>query len=234
MVYADEQDLLVLDGRDGTIMLRQDARSSPTQNEFATVADVDGDGSAEILFTASSGGETPLYLVGAPDAAWSAAGSVFAQRASWPGSRGAGLSLGPGGPSADGFRAVAALGPGVVPVPVPEPAPDLALAAWGPCPDEWNQGITFWIQVWNEGAAPTAQPSRAVVRGTEADGEQVEVAGVDVPILAAGESLPVEAIHLFNFSYAGFVQLRVAVTTEGECHVADGVAEIPLPEAEGG
>jgi outer membrane protein assembly factor BamB len=53
-MYADEHDLFIYDGGDGTVLLNA-PRSSGTVNEYPVVADIDNDGSAEIVVVSNEG-----------------------------------------------------------------------------------------------------------------------------------------------------------------------------------
>jgi hypothetical protein len=67
-MYTDEQMLYVYDGGTGGVLL-QSPRQSPTIVEYPTVADVDNDGSAEILVV-STGGAPPLQVIRDIDDRW--------------------------------------------------------------------------------------------------------------------------------------------------------------------
>gem|GEM_PF-2004172 len=55
-MYADEHELFAFAGSDGHVVL-QEPRSSPTLLEYPVVADIDGDGSAELLIVSAYSGE---------------------------------------------------------------------------------------------------------------------------------------------------------------------------------
>ncbi|MFT5686558.1 MAG: hypothetical protein ACI8RZ_007514, partial [Myxococcota bacterium] len=85
VVYGDEVTLWVYDGRDGTVRLREDSRESRTLHEFPTVADVDGDGSAEIIMV--NGGSHygtdayGIFIIGSESSTWEAGRQVWNQHA---------------------------------------------------------------------------------------------------------------------------------------------------------
>lgn len=79
VVYADEQDLLVLDGRTGEVRVRETGHDSRTAAETPAVADVDGDGHGEIVVP-SDGGDTPgVAVIGAAAGDWPWARPVYHQ-----------------------------------------------------------------------------------------------------------------------------------------------------------
>src|SRR5690606_16679183 len=53
-MYADEEHFRIYDGQTGAELLAQQ-RGSPTISEYPVVADIDNDGSAEILVVSSTG-----------------------------------------------------------------------------------------------------------------------------------------------------------------------------------
>jgi hypothetical protein len=83
VVYADENDVFVFDGATGAIKLREGEHSSATCSEYPTVADVDGDGHAEIIFTSSSysGTERGVRVIGDADDSWVPGRTVWNQHA---------------------------------------------------------------------------------------------------------------------------------------------------------
>ncbi len=75
VVYADEHDVWIFDGPTGAVRMQYAGHTSATGPEYATVADVDGDGSADILFgnDGTYGPEVGLRVINDP---------------TWPGTRG--------------------------------------------------------------------------------------------------------------------------------------------------
>ena len=74
VVYRDERTFRVYDGRDGTVRF-QDLLSSCTWHEYVVVADVDGDGEAEIVATANNncgkGPQRGIFVYGSDGDPWS-------------------------------------------------------------------------------------------------------------------------------------------------------------------
>jgi len=83
VVYADENDLYVLDGATGAIKLKETEHSSATCSEYPAIADVDNDGHAEIIYTSSaySGSEKGVRVVGDADDSWMPARTVWNEHA---------------------------------------------------------------------------------------------------------------------------------------------------------
>jgi hypothetical protein len=84
VVYADEEDLWVFNGVDGSVKLRETRHSSITCSEYPTVADVDKDGHAEIIYASGShnfGVERGVTVIGDADNSWAPARPVWNQHA---------------------------------------------------------------------------------------------------------------------------------------------------------
>ncbi len=86
-IYADEFKLRVYDGADGTLLLEQD-RCSQTFTEYPVVADVDDDGSAEIVVVSNNcpgqGGDPTrpaLQVFGEAESRWIQARRIWNQHA---------------------------------------------------------------------------------------------------------------------------------------------------------
>jgi hypothetical protein len=85
VVYADETRLWVFAGIDGTIRLTRIDHASRTLHDYPTVADVDGDGSSEIIVVNGGGHRdeniTGLYVLGPSTGSWLASRQVWNQHA---------------------------------------------------------------------------------------------------------------------------------------------------------
>jgi outer membrane protein assembly factor BamB len=85
VVYADETRLWILAGEDGSIRLEDDRHASRTLHEYPTVADVDGDGSSEIIVPNGGGhlgeGLQGLYVLGPAEGSWLMSRQVWNQHA---------------------------------------------------------------------------------------------------------------------------------------------------------
>lgn len=85
VVYADELNLWVFDGRTGAVRVQDQSHNSRTLHEYPTIADLDGDGSAEIVVV--NGGShyntdsTGIFVVGSQSSNWQAGRQVWNQHA---------------------------------------------------------------------------------------------------------------------------------------------------------
>jgi hypothetical protein len=79
VVYADERNLWVFDGLTGEVELQWTEHSSGTRWEFPTIADVDNDGSAEILIGHGRGGTWGLTVLGSKTDQWQPARPIWNQ-----------------------------------------------------------------------------------------------------------------------------------------------------------
>lgn len=78
LLLADEADLRIFDGATGTVRFTEPGHKSNTLFEYPTVADVDKDGSAEILFVSNNVQQYgTLTVLGHPDKAWLASGQSW-------------------------------------------------------------------------------------------------------------------------------------------------------------
>jgi hypothetical protein len=83
VVYADQTRLWVFNGADGRVKLSWDEHSNGTWLEYPLVADVDGDGVAEIVVvhTPPYGSTTGLTVIGDRDASWRRGYPIWNQHA---------------------------------------------------------------------------------------------------------------------------------------------------------
>ena len=85
VVYGDEVSLWIYDGRDGTVRYESNLHESRTLHEYPTVADVDGDGSAEIITVRGGSHYGPavggLYVYGSVTDGWEGGRTVWHQHA---------------------------------------------------------------------------------------------------------------------------------------------------------
>lgn len=83
VVYADENDLWVFAGADGAVKMRETYHSSATCSENPTIADVDNDGHAEIIYTSSTYSENVhgVTVVGDQNNSWQPAPRIWNQHA---------------------------------------------------------------------------------------------------------------------------------------------------------
>jgi len=91
-IHISENSLYVMDGRTGAITMSYFGRQATTATEYAVVADIDGDQSAEILFTSGSfanfgisGSIEGLVVLGHPENQWGPGVGSWNQHAFVPG-----------------------------------------------------------------------------------------------------------------------------------------------------
>lgn len=90
VVYADEEDFSLFCGGDGTVLFRDPEHRSGTGTEYPLVADVDGDGAAEIVVGRSATdalpapgvvhGLTGFVVYGQADGDWPVTGAIWPQQ----------------------------------------------------------------------------------------------------------------------------------------------------------
>lgn len=84
VVYADEVSLYAFDGRTGEIKFQTDEHFSLTMAEYPVVADIDGDGQAEVLVCHEGGFRRPAITAFAADEGhWAPARKLWNQHAYW-------------------------------------------------------------------------------------------------------------------------------------------------------
>lgn len=84
VVYADEHNLWIYDGATGTVLLQDTGHASGTLMEYPIIADVDGDGSTEIIVGSNNmwwEGWTGITVIGDSLASWAPARPVWNQHA---------------------------------------------------------------------------------------------------------------------------------------------------------
>ena len=120
VVYADEYTLWVFDGATGDVLMEQEGHASGTLFEYPLIADVDNDGSTEIIVASnnySKAGWTGITVIGDANSSWAPARPIWNQFAyhitnvnndgsipttqrpnwaSWNSFRAGGTELGPG------------------------------------------------------------------------------------------------------------------------------------------
>ena len=83
IVYADEDDVWVFDGSTGSVKLQETYHSNLTCTEYPTVADVDNDGHAEIVYGSYqfSDSVTGITVIGDADDSWMPTRTLWNQHA---------------------------------------------------------------------------------------------------------------------------------------------------------
>ena len=120
VVYADEHVLYIYDGRTGAVLMEVTEHASNTRLEYPVIADVDADGSTEIVLASSSGwwsGWNGVTVIGDADSSWAPARPIWNQYAyhitNVESDGGVPATQVPNWPTWNSFRAAATeLGPG--------------------------------------------------------------------------------------------------------------------------
>ena len=84
VVYSDEHTLWVFDGRDGSVLMEQTGHASGTLMEYPLIADVDNDGSTEIIVASNNYtflGWNGITVIGDANNSWAPARPIWNQYA---------------------------------------------------------------------------------------------------------------------------------------------------------
>ncbi|MFH1468049.1 MAG: VCBS repeat-containing protein [Pseudomonadota bacterium] len=160
VVYADQTKLWVFNGVDGAVKLSSSEHSNGTWLEYPTIADVDGDGHAEIVVpnTKQYGSHSGIYVFGDADDSWRPGRKIWNQHAysitnvNDDGTIPAHADL--NWLSYNNFRSGdMTAGDGTY-------APDLTLAQGDICEIDCDEDrLLLWINPGNEGAVDLSQPA---------------------------------------------------------------------------
>ncbi len=227
VVYADEINLYVYSGIDGTVKLKYEPHNSGTLIEYPIVVDVDNDGQVEIVVGHNNLIESSfgLTVLGDMDQSWRPGRTIWNQHA---------------------YNITNVNDDGTIPAPPPpnwlsynnfrsgdlsEPdglkAPDLVMLSPEGCINGCSGAdqVTVWVQLGNEGAVPLTAGVTIRVYGTSMGVESLlQEVPVDI-ILQPGEFADAIAIDVDT---AGIDELRLeAVPNEAEC-IVDPANEIVL------
>jgi hypothetical protein len=77
MVFADEHDVYVFDGATGTVRFHTPDHDSQTLWEYPVIADVDRDGSAEIVVGSNNGAVEGITVYGQTSSTWARSGPTW-------------------------------------------------------------------------------------------------------------------------------------------------------------
>ena len=231
VVYGDELALWVLDGKTGAVMLEDTSHTSGTVHEYPIIADVDGDGQAEILMT-NSDSNSGLYLVGEDDNNWVGARFLWNQHAYNIVNVLPNLSIprnsASNWPDYNNFRQGA---PGAM---NPQGTHDLWPDGLSVCQDRCGSTLRFIFQVGNSGVLRAGPKMRSGVYGVREDGTEVALGAVALGkslqpgVVSEAYSIDVEAADAEDF-----VRWFVYVDDTGisnECDEEDNKLDFDLSE----
>jgi hypothetical protein len=231
VVYGDELALWVLDGKTGQVMLEDTNHTSGTVHEYPIIADVDGDGSAEILMT-NSDAQSGLYLVGEDNNNWVGARFQWNQHAYnivnvLPN---LGIPQAPASnwPDYNNYRQGA---PGSM---NPQGAHDLWPDALDVCQDKCGSPLRFVFQVANSGVLRAGPKVRMGLYGEKTDGTEVLLGVVSLgQALQPGQITEAFSIDLEVQDAQDYVRWFVYVDDTGlanECDEEDNKLDFDLSE----
>jgi outer membrane protein OmpA-like peptidoglycan-associated protein len=223
LVYADQQTLFVFNGATGAIRFRDDTHASGTQSEGPVVADVDADGSAEILYGSANyalAGNAGLTVLS--DDTWSPALSVWNQSAFSVTNIGEDLTF--PFPVADNWRGLNSFRCNTTDFAPSEQLTDLAIGAPSscqqPCP---STSMGVWVPVDNTGLADASGASLTFTRSS--DGAVVRT--VPLATLPAGTRTWAGP---YDFTAAewgpGTLSVSVAGAVPAECNPANSAVSL--------
>lgn len=216
VVYADEITLWVFNGPDGAVKLQYQDHTSNTWLEYPVVADVDGDGSAEILFGHNPyQGQTTAFrgisvIADAADS-WVPTRQIWNQHpyhlTNVKDDGGIPVNADANWLSFNNFRS------GDIHAGEGSAAPDLVPEIVAVCEDACDEGEVFvWLRVRNEGAAasapgiPVALLAESTLLGSE-----------DLDAIAAGAASPVYVFQFNPDDLAGRAMSTHVGATANEC-----------------
>lgn len=227
VVYADEINLYVYSGIDGSVKLKYEPHNSGTLIEYPIVVDVDNDGQVEIVVGHNNLIESSfgLTVIGDMDKSWRPGRKIWNQHAynitnvnddgTIP------AAPPPNWLSYNNFRS------GDLSEPDGLKAPDLVMLSPESCLNECSGAdqVTVWVQLGNEGAVPLTAGVTIKVYGTSMGVESlIQEVPVDI-ILQPGEFA--DAISI-DVDTTDVDELRLeAVPNEAEC-IVDPANEIVL------
>ncbi len=228
VVYADEINLYVFSGNDGTVKLKFTPHNSGTRLEMPVIADVDGDDQVEIAFVSApndNGNYQGLTVLGDKDLSWRPGRKIWNQHAyhitnvddegAIP--KAAALNW----LTHNNFRS------GDLSANDGLAAPDLVMITPDSCmstcsgPDQ----LGLWVQLGNAGAVALTAGADVDVYGTKLGVESLITSVPFLDVLDPGEYAPAFVIDI---NTAELEQIRVVATAkEAECKV-DGDNELIL------
>lgn len=189
VVYADETNVRVFNGLDGSIKLDSTDHDSATLFETPVVADVDGDGEIEIIMQ-HGGGANGLTVFGDADHSWPAGRQVWNQHAySITNVNDDGTIPSTYVPNWTDFNNFRSGDAGLPPSSWNDLAPEIVDVCVEECPDR----LVVTVRVWNEGTEEVDAGVGVVIRAG-ANGPVVSTATVSAAIPSGMSSAGVELV----------------------------------------
>jgi hypothetical protein len=153
VIHADRYDLFIWDGTDGTELFNEPSAASGSLFEHPVIADVDGDGAAEVVFPSNNysvSGYDGVYVLGEDSGEWAAARGSWSQEDYSPAHINEDGSV-PSSPTAPwisglGYRTQ------TVPSGPPDAAPDWAATIIGACEDCDATALELHVVIDNVGS----------------------------------------------------------------------------------
>lgn len=219
VVFADEQDIMVLHGATGRVVVRDPNHGSWTAAETPAVADVDGDGDGDLIYGSNSNGYIGLTVVTGADGDWPYSRPVYNQYTYYGENVRDDLSIpayaeAPWRVDANIFRGQ----PSAVFVEArTNLLVDIADVCFASC--EPDGRVDVQVQVWNDGSADVDDTTVALY-GTPGGGEALIEARTTGPI-ASGSSVELAFVTTSDAMGSAF---RVVVDPDGawgECDEGD-------------
>lgn len=186
IIYADETDILIIDGATGTIVGRDPNHASWTAAETPAVADVDGDGHGELIYGSNGGVYNGVTVIGGADGDWPYAKPVYNQYTYYGENVGDDLSI-PISPDAP-WLAPANIFRGQPSAVYLDGETNLHASITDACVASCDQGgyAAVWVQVWNDGGVAVAPGASVSLYGTDGALLLIETRGTTTTILPGG------------------------------------------------
>lgn len=222
VIFADENDILVYSGADGSVVLQNGSHASVTLAETPAVADVDGDGHGELIYP-SNAGTFGITVIGGADGDWPYSPAVYNEYTYYGGNINEDLSV-PTNPEppwiyeANLFRGQ----PSALYI---AGTPNLSARIEEACAATCSDGYAeVSVQVWNDGSQQA--PAGAILElWSDAGGSDTLVDSISLPEVPAAGS--VETRFVTTQGWLG-THLWVEVDADGrveECDEDDNLGD---------
>lgn len=173
VVYADEQNVYVYDGATGSVKLTESEHSSATCSEYPTIADVDNDGHADIIYTSSaySGSEQGVRVISDRDNSWQAGRPVWNEHAYSITNVNDDVTI-PASPESNWEAGYNNFRSGDITPVTGGGLPDLEVQILDVCVEDCGEGkLTVWLAVENGGTATVTQSFDVELLGVTDSGQ---------------------------------------------------------------